>query len=151
MRAGQDGDAKVLSILGYLLMIAGLLGLIALRSLFSPSPLVIAVQLAAVALMVWARWTFGRRSFHFAADPTTGGLVTSGPYHWVRHPIYTAVCTFAAAGALAHLSASAIACFLVILAGSVARMLTEERLLRQRYPEYSRYAARTKRMVPGLF
>jgi protein-S-isoprenylcysteine O-methyltransferase Ste14 len=30
-------------------------------------------------------------------------------------------------------------------------MLSEERLLRARYPEYSAYAARTARMVPGIF
>ena len=68
---------KALSIFGYLGMVAGLLGLLYLRRLFSPSPLAVVPQLAAVLLMIWARVTFGRRSFHFAANPTAGELVTT--------------------------------------------------------------------------
>ncbi len=141
----------VLSALGFVAMVLGLVGLIATRSLLSPFPVVIAVQAAAVALMVWARLTFGRRSFHAAADPTEGGLVTSGPYRFVRHPIYTAVVLFAAAGALAHPSLRSAGLATVVLAGAVTRMLAEERLLRERFPEYTEYARRTKRMIPLLF
>ena len=61
-------------------MIGGLVALIATHSLLSSAPLVIAAQGAALALMVWARITFGLRSFHATADPTEGGLVTTlGP------------------------------------------------------------------------
>jgi protein-S-isoprenylcysteine O-methyltransferase Ste14 len=142
---------KVLSLVSLVLMIAGLLGLIACRSLVSRSPVVIAVQLAAFALMVWARVTFGRRSFHAAADPTEGGLVTTGPYRFVRHPIYTAVCLFVFAGALAHVSLLAAGLALLVLLGAIGRMLSEEHLVLQRYPEYAQYSARTKRMLPLVF
>ena len=142
---------KVLSVLGLFLMVAALFGLLATHSLFSPSPVVIAVQVAAVALMVWARVTFGRRSFHAAANPTEGGLVTTGPYRFVRHPIYTAVCLFVFAGALAHVSLTAAGLALLVFLGALGRMLPEERLVLQRYPEYAEYAARTKRMLPLVF
>lgn len=142
---------KAMSVLGFMLMVAGLVGLLASHSLFSPSPLVIALQAVAVALMVWARLTFGRRSFHAGADPTAGGLVTTGPYRFLRHPIYTAVVLFAFAGAFARPSLLATGLALAILAGALARMLAEERLLVARYPEYAGYAACTKRMCPGIF
>jgi protein-S-isoprenylcysteine O-methyltransferase Ste14 len=142
---------KSVSIVSLLLMIAGLLGLIASRSLLSRAPVVIAVQVAAFALMVWARVTFGRRSFHAAADPTAGGLVTTGPYRFVRHPIYTAVCLFAFAGAAAHLSPVAVGLALLLLLGAIGRMLCEERLVAEHYPEYADYAARTRRMLPFVF
>jgi len=118
---------------------------------FSAKLLVIAVQVAAVLLMVWARITFGRRSFHATADPTAGGLVTSGPYALMRHPIYTSVCLFVVAGGLAHFSWTTAGCLGLTLAGSLARMLTEERLLLVTYPEYAEYARRTSRMVPYVF
>ena len=142
---------KFLSGIGLLIMIGGILGLLATHSLFSTNPAVIAGQAAAFALMVWARMTFGRRSFHATADPTEGGLVTGGPYAFVRHPIYTAVCLFVIAGSLAHVSWATAAFALVVFLGAIARMLAEERLLRTQYPGYIAYAARTKRMIPHVF
>jgi len=147
----METHLKILSGAGLLLMVAGAFGQAVTHSLFSPHPAVIGVQAIAVGLMAWARITFGGRSFHATADPTEGGLVTSGPYAFVRHPIYTAVCLFVLAGGLAHLSWPTAGLLLLVLAGAIARMLSEEHLLRQRYPEYSAYAARIRRMVPGVF
>ena len=142
---------KFLSGIGLLIMIGGILGLLATHSLFSTNPAVIAGQAVAFALMLWARMTFGRRSFHATADPTEGGLVTGGPYAFVRHPIYTAVGLFVIAGSLAHISWATAAFTLVVFLGAIARMLAEERLLRTQYPGYIAYAARTKRMIPHVF
>jgi protein-S-isoprenylcysteine O-methyltransferase Ste14 len=142
---------NVISVVSFLLMVAGLLGLVATSSLLSRNPAAIAVQVAAFALMIWARVTFGRRSFHAAANPTEGGIVTTGPYRYVRHPIYTAVWLFALAGAVANLSLVALALAFLVLLGAIGRIFCEEHLLLQRYPEYSDYSARTKRMLPLVF
>ena len=141
---------RALSKAGFILMAGGVGGLLLLRSLFSPNPLAIAVQAASFALMVWARVTFGSRSFHAAADPTEGGLVTTGPYALVRHPIYAAVCFFVAAGMLANLSLPSAALALAVFVGAGVRMRLEERLLVLRYPEYAAYAARVKRVIPHV-
>src|SRR5262249_49194862 len=85
--AGVTRMLETLSKLGFLVMIAGLVGLVATHALFSPNPVVIGVQVAAALLMLWARVTFGRRSFHATASATAGGLVTTGPYRYIRHPI----------------------------------------------------------------
>src|SRR6187399_2098428 len=68
------------------------------HSLFAVLPGLVVVQVLAVILVIWARVTFGMRSLHFAANPTDGGLVTSGPYRFVRHPIYAAILFFVWAG-----------------------------------------------------
>jgi protein-S-isoprenylcysteine O-methyltransferase Ste14 len=101
--------------------------------------------------MIWARFTFGRRSFHAAANPTAGGLVTTGPYRFIRHPIYTGVCLFVTAGAAAHVSLNSVLFCGLIWATSITRMLCEERLLQGMYPEYAKYAAATPRMIPFVF
>lgn len=132
-------------------MVAALLGLWRMGSLFSPHPGVIAAQISAVLLMAWARVTFGMRSFHAAANPTGGGLVTHGPYHFIRHPIYASICLFIWAGVLGHASLLAISLGALATAGAVGRLLCEERLLRGRYPEYRKYAARTRRLLPGVW
>lgn len=142
---------KLISVVGLLLMIAAVAVLYAAHALFSRSPVVIAVQVAAAALLLWARVTFGGRSFHASAGPTEGGLVTSGPYRFIRHPIYTAACLFCGAGIAANPSPAALAAGGALILGTVMRMLTEERLVVTRHPEYREYARKTKRMVPYVF
>ena len=140
-----------MSLVGYVLMVAAALGLIWMKSLFSPNPIVIAIQALAFAFFLWARVTFGRRSFHLAANPTEGGLVTSGPYRFVRHPIYTALCVFVWTGVATHWSWAVAGCGLLIIAGALARIFCEEKLVSARYPEYVNYGKRTHRMIPGVF
>jgi len=143
---------KGLSLAALASMVLGLLALIyPVMVLFVPSPAVIVFQAAAVGLMAWARLTFGVRSFHAAANPTEGGLVTSGPYHYIRHPIYTAVCLFAWPPVLANLGVRPVLAALLVTTGAIVRMLCEERLLVTRYPAYLDYMRTTKRMVPGVF
>ncbi len=139
------------SIAGLLTTVGALWGLVLRREAFSPVPLVIFLQLSALALVVAARLACGTRSFHATAPPTEGGLVTTGPYRWIRHPIYTGICLFAWACVVGHSTVFALTMAFVVTGGSVFRMLAEESLLRQQYPEYCEYARRTKRMVPYVF
>ncbi|MGO8930846.1 MAG: methyltransferase family protein [Limisphaerales bacterium] len=78
-------------------------------------------------------------------------MVTTGPYRFIRHPIYTAVCLSITAGAAAHLSWTTSLLCVVIWGGAIARVLCEERLVVGRYPEYRQYAGTTWRMIPFVF
>jgi protein-S-isoprenylcysteine O-methyltransferase Ste14 len=111
----------------------------------------ITVQVAAALLMLWARLTFGRRSFHASADPTEGGLMASGPYRYLRHPIYASVIYFVWAGVVCHISITTVLLGSVATAGLVVRIIAEERLVVKRYPEYASYASCTKRIIPFIF
>lgn len=138
-----------LSIFGFLLAVGGLLGLFYRGELFSPHPLVIALQVLAVVFMLWARATFGLRSFHAAANTTEGELVTRGPFALVRNPIYSAAILFTWAGAAAHLNLVSAALALLVLGGMLVRIRFEEQALRERYKEaYAAYCRRVKRLVP---
>ena len=136
------------SVLAFALMVAGIIWMYSERVLLARSPAGLALQVGAVLLMLWARITFGRRSFHAAADPTSGGLVTSGPYRFLRHPIYAAATYFVWTAAIDHHTAPAFAGAVLLAAGAFVRMLAEERLLVAMYPAYASYKERTKRIVP---
>jgi protein-S-isoprenylcysteine O-methyltransferase Ste14 len=142
---------RTISLAALLLMALALGGLAVRGAFFSLQPVAIMAEVAAVALMIWARLTFGHRSFHAAANPTAGGLITTGPYRFIRHPIYAAVCLLGWSGILAHWSLINVLLGALLFVGAVGRMLCEERLIIEAYPEYRDYAHATKRMVPYIF
>jgi len=116
-----------------------------------PSSLVLSlviVLMGAVLLLV-----AGRRlgaSLTPSPLPNGRGLVGSGPYRWVRHPIYTAVilaCLGVAVGA-GNLQTYAVVAALVVFFAFKARL--EERHLVATYDGYAHYARRVGRFVPGV-
>lgn len=80
------------------------------------------------------------------------GLVTGGPFAYVRNPIFTAITVVLAGNALLVPNATGIAA-LVLFVVSVelqARLVEEPHLARLHGPAYEEYAARTGRFVPGV-
>jgi protein-S-isoprenylcysteine O-methyltransferase Ste14 len=144
-------SSKLLSIAATLVLVTAVLFLYFTRSLFGIGPVSIGLQAAAVLLMLWARVTFGLRSFHASANPTEGKLVTTGPYRYLRHPIYVAILLFVWTGIAVHPSRASLLAGLVATAATLTRMISEETLLRERYPEYADYARRAKRLVPFVY
>jgi len=151
MLSAVTGPASALrrrSIIAFALMVVGLIWLAVRGELLARSIPAMVIQAAAVVLMIAARLTFGLRSFHAAANPTAGGLVTRGPYHWLRHPIYAAILYFIWSTAIDHRSVQAMSAALLVTVGAFVRMYAEESLLTTMYPEYTTYRARTARVIP---
>jgi protein-S-isoprenylcysteine O-methyltransferase Ste14 len=141
---------KNLSVLAVAGLVACIIALYLNNSIFGAGPVTITIQVIAALLMIQARLTFGMRSFHGTANPTAGGLVTTGPYRYIRHPIYAAILGFFWAGIAAHLSLVTVAAGLLLTAFTAVRMVAEEKLLITMYPEYGKYAKATSRVVPFL-
>ncbi len=80
-------------------------------------------------------------------------LVTSGPYRWVRNPIYAGMLGLLLATGLAlsrwEVLIPAVLAFVV---GTVIRIRSEERLLRQAFgPRFEDYARRVPALIPGVY
>ena len=108
------------------------------------------LAVAGAALGLWAALRLGRG---LTASPLPNGaigLVTRGPYRWVRHPMYTAVMLIAAgiATRAGSLVVIALTFALVVLFNVKARW--EEGQLAATFPGYSDYRATTSRFVPFL-
>ena len=148
-------NARNASIVATLILAGAIVSLFYRHELLGTGPVAIALQVLAVLLMLWARMTFGRRSFHAAANPTAGGLVTWGPYRYWRHPIYAAILLFTWAGVLSHrLDPIALALAVLATLMTAVRIGSEEHYLRAEFPGangYDAYARRTKRLVPFVF
>jgi protein-S-isoprenylcysteine O-methyltransferase Ste14 len=78
-------------------------------------------------------------------------LVTSGPYHLIRHPIYSGILVAGAGNAVAlnwmWLIAMVLAAIYFIYSATV-----EERYMAEKFPDtYPTYKHSTKMLVPFLF
>lgn len=145
-------NIKIASLLGFGLAVLGILYLFDRNLIFSKNIFAIIIQILSVALMIWARMTFGFRSFHATANTTKGGLVTSGPYHWFRHPIYASVIYFSWSCVIGFPFKETILAVLLITAGLLIRIFLEEKSLIDSYKqEYLDYSKKTKRIIPFIF
>jgi protein-S-isoprenylcysteine O-methyltransferase Ste14 len=98
----------------------------------------------------WCLWAVSHLSRCLSVVPQARGLVASGPYRLVRHPLYLGE-VVAMSGAAVHGGHwSQAAVVLALLALQLYRARREEALLMAAVPGYTAYAARTWRIVPGL-
>ena len=140
-----------------LLHIAVLLGaaleVLLLKRAFLPwlaAPM-LAVFLAANAVRWWVIRALGEHWNVQVVDSTRFGVVTSGPFRYVRHPNYAAVFAEMLALPLIH------AAWITAVAGAMAhtgvlaqRLSTEERVLFAN-PHYRAAMTGKPRFLPGLF
>lgn len=110
-----------------------------------------AIFVAANAVRWWVIRTLGDHWNVQVMDSTRLGVVTSGPFRFVRHPNYAAVFAEMLALPLIHTA------WITALVGSLAhvvvliqRLSTEERVLFAN-PDYRTAMAGKPRFLPGLF
>lgn len=113
-----------------------------------PDSVTLALSAVGLAIVVVGKLALGRS---FGIVPANRGVVTRGPYAWVRHPIYTGYLITHVAFVAAHPSPANV--FLVVIAdiALVARAFKEEQTL-EKDERYQSYRQRVSwHLVPGLF
>jgi protein-S-isoprenylcysteine O-methyltransferase Ste14 len=89
------------------------------------------------------------RSFSVMAE--TRQLVISGPYRFVRHPLYLTE-EIAVVGVFIQFASPWTALLLAIqIAFQLRRMHNEEVVLSASFPEYAAYSQTTARLIPGIY
>lgn len=85
----------------------------------------------------------------FGIFPEVRGLVTRGPYRWVRHPVYFGELTSALGMFIAQPHPLILALYFVFLGLQLWRVRLEEAALASIFPtQYAAYAARTGQLFP---
>ena len=109
-----------------------------------------ALVLCGLGIAVWARVTLGRDWGMPMTQRQEPELVTAGPYHVIRHPIYSGIVLATIGTALAvSLGWLFIAAVMVVYFGYSATV--EERTLVTQFPDtYPGYQAHTKMLIPFL-
>ena len=112
----------------------------------------LAVGLAGAVLLIWACVLLGRFLMHEAAVREDHALLASGPYRFVRHPVYAGYLALLLGSGVASLNVCLWLLWPVSLLGILIQAASEERVLGARFGrEYERYAGRVGRLVPRLW
>lgn len=112
----------------------------------------IAISVLGIAFSIWAIVTLGRH-YDLVLEVHAGHeLVRTGPFAWVRHPVYTGLAIHFIGACLATGNVLLIlGTLLVIFPAFYARARVEERLLLEQFGgEYERYAKEVGMLVPFI-
>jgi protein-S-isoprenylcysteine O-methyltransferase Ste14 len=104
-----------------------------------------------LVLALWIFRTIGRNITSTVETREEHELVTDGPYHWVRHPLYTVGTSFFISLGMVAANWFMWLASLVVLVMLLIRLPKEEEKLMERFgDEYRAYMDRTGRLLPRI-
>ena len=119
-----------------------------------PWPIVIAADGLVFLSFLLVIWVFQVNRFASRVVKVTQSqrVIDTGPYAWMRHPMYVGVIVMYLASPIALGSYWAVLPALLIVPVLVVRILDEEATLRRELPGYVAYTERVRyRLVPGVW
>jgi protein-S-isoprenylcysteine O-methyltransferase Ste14 len=78
-------------------------------------------------------------------------LVTSGPYRWIRHPMYSSLLLMMLGIAIYYHALPNYAGLALLAVAVFGKIRLEERHLHLRFEDYSAYVERTHRLIPKVY
>jgi protein-S-isoprenylcysteine O-methyltransferase Ste14 len=107
------------------------------------------ITLIGLIIILWARTVLGGNWSTTAVLKENTELIQRGPYHYVRHPIYSGLMLMALGVAIFYGHAIGFIAFAFSFVASWLRARQEEKLLTRHFPEeYPKYKARVKAFIP---
>lgn len=112
----------------------------------------IIIQALGASIIMWAIITMNPRQWTIFPEPKKlGNLVVSGPYRWVRHPMYSGLLMLTLAIGLFRMDWPSVLVITGFLINQIQKLKYEEAMLIDRFSEYNDYMKSTKRLVPYLY
>lgn len=106
------------------------------------------LMLAGMIMSIVALTTLGRC---FGISPQARGLVTTGPYRLIRHPLYVGEEIAALGVLLPVITPFTIGIFILHCILQYLRARSEEQLLSVAFPDYVSYAHKVARFIPHVY
>ncbi|MBK9331779.1 MAG: isoprenylcysteine carboxylmethyltransferase family protein [Ignavibacteria bacterium] len=100
---------------------------------------------------IWAIYTFRFRFNIFPHIKEGQDLNTSGPYKFVRHPMYTSVITLTLIWVVNKYTIIRFIVWSALVIVLIIKLKYEERLLSEKFPEYISYTENSKMIIPFLY
>ena len=97
------------------------------------------------AILAWSMWEMKRSKLQIFPDVQRGAvLVKSGPYKYIRHPMYTGVIFISLGLLISNITFLGLFFFIILLIDLAIKFHYEEKLLTQHFAEYKQYQKHTK-------
>jgi protein-S-isoprenylcysteine O-methyltransferase Ste14 len=103
-----------------------------------------------ITLRLRAIQILGRFYSHRVVRQEDHGVITTGPYAWVRHPAYTGMVVANAGLVVLFLNMASVPAFVLLVAAITFRIRVEERML-DTIPGYTQYSAGKPRLIPAVW
>ena len=104
-----------------------------------------------LGISIWARRVLGRNWSGIVTVKQDHELIRTGPYRYVRHPIYTGLLLAILGTALIFGEWRGLIAFVIFTAAIMLKVRTEERFMDESFPEqYARYRAEVPALLPFL-
>jgi len=100
-------------------------------------------------LALWVLYHNRPGNFDIYPEPRKATqLITTGPYQWVRHPMYSSLLLLMLGISLYSYQFSNALAFSVLMLVVYGKARLEEQYLQQQFAEYKTYQQHTKRFIP---
>ena len=104
-----------------------------------------------ITIAIWARFYLGRNWGMPMTEKEGAELVTTGPYAYIRNPIYTGI-LLAITGSALSLGLLWVIILIPYLIYLIPSVFVEEKIMLKLFPDtYPAYKARTKRLIPWIW
>ena len=108
-------------------------------------------SLLILAGLGWSLWSLRTLGRSFSVLPQARRVVSSGPYRWVRHPLYIGELVAALGLVVASPGILSATAWLILATIQAYRTVHEERILVLALGDYALYQSRTARLIPRVF
>lgn len=100
----------------------------------------------------WAVWVTRKAKMTILPDVRKGStLITSGPYKFIRHPMYSSVLIFSLGLLFTNYNLIGAVCFLLLFIVLFFKIRYEEVKLTSFFPDYKNYKVNTKKLIPFIY
>lgn len=109
------------------------------------------ICLVGLLLGLWAVWVTRKAKITILPDIRKGStLISSGPYKYIRHPMYSSVLLFCLGLLFTNYNIYGSVCFLFLFIVLSLKVRYEEEKLLDYFSDYKNYMLKTKRIIPYL-
>ncbi|TXT34432.1 MAG: isoprenylcysteine carboxyl methyltransferase [Chitinophagaceae bacterium] len=105
----------------------------------------------AIILALWAIIAMRKSKLRISPIPANEAiLIVSGPYQYIRHPMYSSILLFVIGLLVIHYSIYQLIAVILLLLVLLIKSKWEEQMLLIKFPSYKSYMERTKSIIPFL-